>query len=54
MSLWLPLACTSRSKGSKDPNKIGVALLGLGSYAGGQLAPVLISIISITCGCRTL
>jgi glucose-fructose oxidoreductase len=41
MSLWLPLACTSRSIGSKNPNKIGVALLGLGSYAGGQLAPAL-------------
>jgi len=41
LSLWLPLACTSRPQGKKDPNKIGVALLGLGSYAGGQLAPAL-------------
>mgnify|MGYP006269591647 CR=1 len=41
MSLFLPLACTSRPQATNKDQKIGVALLGLGSYAGGQLAPAL-------------
>jgi glucose-fructose oxidoreductase len=45
-SLWLPLSCSTQSKAktnSKGQSKdsIGVALLGLGSYSRGQLAPAL-------------
>jgi len=45
-SLWLPLSCSSQSKAQstgsgKSKDSIGVALLGLGSYSRGQLAPAL-------------
>ncbi|MDP4261959.1 MAG: Gfo/Idh/MocA family oxidoreductase [Bacteroidota bacterium] len=31
----------NKGAGKKDPNKLGIALVGLGGYAGGQLAPAL-------------
>ena len=45
-TLWLPLSCSqlapkSASFTEKPKNKIGVALLGLGSYSTHQLAPAL-------------
>ena len=42
-SIWLPLSCFDRSKAvvKKDKSRIGVALLGLGSYSTYNLAPAL-------------
>ena len=41
LALWLPTSCSSRKPYAEDPNKLGVALLGLGSYSKNRLAPAL-------------
>lgn len=41
LGLWLPLACSPKPKDFHSTGKLGVALLGLGSYSTHQLAPAL-------------